>query len=112
MEHEHLTSTIRSELSADQTIFAQADDGLIYAICEGTGDNLDAEDIGNGYVDYIYYDSYKTLEDLKDDEGYDGGMVLLKRPYSELTVREILLEVSDFTGSTFDNILSKGKEAA
>lgn len=46
----------------------------IIKIAEGTGDNLLDEDIEDGYVDYIYYDTYVMDGDIRE---YDGGMVML-----------------------------------
>lgn len=46
-------------------------------IAEGNGSNLLAEDIENGYVDYIYYDQYELGTDMPE---VDGGQILLKEP--------------------------------
>ena len=64
-------------------------------ICEGTGDNLLPEDIEEGYVDYIYYSIYDTLEDVQNDMESDGGMVLLEKYYAELSLEEIVAKVCD-----------------
>ena len=66
----------------------------VYEINEGTGDNLLEEDVEEGYVDYIDYTCYS----YKKNEGFvesDGGMVLLHKPYSELSVQEIVESVLD-----------------
>lgn len=59
--------------------------GQIIRIAEGTGDNLLEEDMGAGYVDYIYYDQYMLDIDMPN---VDGGMVLLdgmlREKYSRL----------------------------
>lgn len=49
----------------------------IVRIAEGNGSNLLAEDIENGYVDYIYYDQYELGADIAE---VDGGQILLKEP--------------------------------
>ena len=50
-------------------------------ISEGTGDNLLLEDRQEGYVDYINYSIYSSLEDMYDDNEQDGGMMLLRDYY-------------------------------
>lgn len=79
---------------------------------EGTGDNLSREDVKNGFVDYIYYDTYDgeitysmidayasgddidTLENMESD----GGMVLLYDSYTNLTVQQICWKVLNMSG--------------
>ena len=70
--------------------------GCWWRITEGTGDNLTQEDMDEGYVDYIYYDYYASLEDVKDDEPYDGGMILLTKLYQNMSLEEIKQRVEDF----------------
>lgn len=50
---------------------------FLYAT-EGTGDNLLSEDIDEGYVDYVYIESYKYSGDNGDLEETDGGQMLMK----------------------------------
>ena len=76
--------------------FAKDDDGLYYHICEGTGDNLMPEDVDDGYVDYIYYDIYNSIKDVHNDDIADGGMILLKQLYKDMTLEQIINEVKDF----------------
>ena len=52
----------------------------IIRIAEGTGDNLDDDDLDAGYVDYIYYDTYEMEGGIRE---LDGGMVMLKEPFQE-----------------------------
>lgn len=66
-------------------------------ICEGTGDNLLPEDIDEGYIDYIYYEVYNTLQDVYDRKEYDGGMVLLKEYYVDLSIEDIVNRVADMS---------------
>lgn len=60
-----------------------ADDEVIIEFDEGTGDNLLPEDIEAGYVDYVNYTVY-DISDLDYVREVDGGMILLKKPYSEV----------------------------
>lgn len=46
----------------------------VIKISEGSGDNLLAEDMDVGYVDYIYYDQYVMGSNMRE---VDGGMVML-----------------------------------
>ena len=78
-----------------------AKETAVLHITEGDGTNLSEEDGEEGYVDYIYYDVYKAVpfleamslaydEDAAQDLIDDGGMVLLKEPYSSLTAESIV----------------------
>lgn len=78
-----------------------AQETVVLHITEGDGTNLTEEDDAEGYVDYIYYDAYKAVpfleamslaydEDAAQDLIDDGGMALLKEPYSSLTVESII----------------------
>lgn len=70
----------------------------IICITTGTGDNLTAEDIKNGYVDYLNYNTY-TLDNGIEES--DGGMLLLTESetntYKSLkdTIPAILKDVYD-----------------
>lgn len=70
-------------------------DNLIIHISEGTGDNLFEDDIIEGYVDYINYSIYESMEDVYKDKEFDGGMVLLKEYYIDLPLEEIIDRVVD-----------------
>lgn len=83
------------ELRTDD-MWLMTDDGYIYHIQEGTGDNLTEEDIDDGYKDYIYIDIYANMTDIIGEETYDGGMILLKKLYKDMTIKEIIKEVEDF----------------
>lgn len=52
---------------------------LIY-IYEGTGDNLTKEDLAEGYVDYLNYNTYDLESGINEA---DGGMLLLGQLISE-----------------------------
>lgn len=52
----------------------------IIKISEGSGDNLNDEDIEAGYVDYIYYEQY-VMDPLMRET--DGGMIMLTEPFQE-----------------------------
>lgn len=65
---------------------------------EGTGDNLWQEDIDEGFVDYIMYDTYEVgVEDwefeFKED---DGGMILLEKLCADMTMEEFIKRTLDF----------------
>ena len=64
--------------------------GYYYKIEEGTGDNLLKEDLEEGYIDYINYEFYDSLEDINENNPHDGGMFLLKKYYQDMTVEEII----------------------
>lgn len=80
----HVEASVASGLDLSD-FWAKGGSGTLYHITEGTGDNLSDEDVADGYVDYIYYETY-------DGGGnqVDGGMWLLERPYRELSIEEIL----------------------
>jgi hypothetical protein len=80
----------------------------IIRIAEGTGDNLDDNDIDSGFVDYIYYDTHNLEAGIPE---VDGGMIMLKElfqvkfgstkdaipsvldmAYSDVTIPYIVLE--------------------
>ena len=52
----------------------------IIRIGEGSGDNLTNDDINQGYVDYIYYDTYNVQQDLPE---VDGGTIMLTEWFQE-----------------------------
>lgn len=80
----------------------------MFHITEGTGDNLDIEDVDEGYVDYIYFDLYdnimfdngdaiSTIEgECEKCDADDGGLILLKKPYTDYSIEEIIYKVLDF----------------
>ena len=59
----------------------------LVSVQEGTGDNLLPDDRAEGYVDYIDYTAFTFDGAFKDG---DGGMIMLKNPYSELSCEEII----------------------
>lgn len=52
----------------------------IIRIAEGSGDNLTNDDIEQGYVDYIYYETHSLEQDLPEA---DGGMIMLKQLFRQ-----------------------------
>lgn len=52
----------------------------IVEISEGSGDNLNDEDIEAGYVDYIYYEQYVMDPYMRET---DGGMIMLTELFQE-----------------------------
>ena len=51
---------------------------------EGSGDNLLREDIENGYVDYVYIETYVYSGVHGDLTEYEGGMKMLTKPFVEV----------------------------
>lgn len=66
----------------------------VLQIVEGTGDNLDEEDIVDGYVDYVLYSVYDIDNADLDEELTlvcdDGGQLLRKEE-----IKDVLDTVSD-----------------
>lgn len=74
---------------------------VVLHITEGDGTNLSEEDERKGYVDYIYYDTYRLEpfleamslecdEDAAQELIDGGGMALLREPYADLTAEAIV----------------------
>ena len=64
---------------------------------EGTGDNLLDEDIEEGFVDYINYETFGICVcdgDFVVNDG-DGGMVLCEKYVAEMTEEEVIDAVLD-----------------
>ena len=70
---------------------------IYYRIYEGTGDNLWQEDIDEGFVDYINWESYTVS--VEDDEFAmeedNGGMVLCEKMVADMTMEAFINEVLD-----------------
>lgn len=66
----------------------------IIRITEGSGDNLTDDDLDQGYVDYIYYETHSLEQDLPE---VDGGMILLKQLFKQKynSTKESIPEVLD-----------------
>ena len=84
----------------------EKDTGYLIRAAEGTGDNLDEDDIAEGYVDYIYYDEFASIEDAYQQNTYDGGMILLNKYYKDMTTQEIKDAVEDFVGGKYEVVES------
>lgn len=96
---------IAPKINNKSDMWVMGDDDLIYHIKEGTGDALEQQDIDDGYVDYIYIDIYKNnLTDINEDNISDGGFILLKTPYADLSVEDLLGIVEEFHGVKFFSI--------
>lgn len=52
----------------------------IIRISEGCGDNLTDDDIDQGCIDYIYYETHSREQDLPE---VDGGMIMLTELFQE-----------------------------
>ena len=96
------SAIIKNEITDKSDFWIQdTKSGYIYHITEGAGDALEEEDIEQGYVDYIYYDYYESLNDIHEDSAYDGGMILLKKAYQDMSLEEIIKELEDFENCKF-----------
>lgn len=79
----------------EQILLHIPEEEALILLSEGTGANLDYEDIQNGYVDYVNLDRYDENKDeyLKNQAEYlgeptDGGLILLKEPYEKVLSTE------------------------
>lgn len=82
--------------------FPKRDVSNFLRIEEGTGDNLLREDIDEGYVDYLNWESYSVSpEDCPPEFVENGGSVTLPRKY----VRE--MDVEDFDEEDGGMVLSR-----
>ena len=52
----------------------------IIRIAEGSGDNLTDDDLDQGYVDYIYYETHSLKQDIPE---VNGGMIMLKQLFRQ-----------------------------
>lgn len=68
----------------------------LITIVEGTGDNLTAEDIKDGFVDYVMTSIYRV--DGEDIVLEDGGQMLSKTPIKDLEEEELVRRVLDYWG--------------
>lgn len=81
-----------------QDMVIELKDGRVITLSEGTGDNLLREDIEEGYVDYLYYNIYSNILSYRDDEEFDGGMILLTEYAAELNNDQALMKLADMEG--------------
>ena len=112
------------------TLFS-TDLNMFYHIWFGSGDNLDEEDIDNGFDDYMNIDAYKwngerplmeVINDISENDGYiddiygledtDSGMMLIKRAdYNNSgDIRDYLENSLDFANYGADNVESLYKD--
>ena len=81
-------------LSEGEAVLVVKGKSCMIHISEGTGDNLLNEDIAQGYVDYINWDSYKLpAVDASPDASLiedDGGMVLFTDYVSNISSEDII----------------------
>ena len=66
--------------------FEMNDNGrkLLVFVSEGIGDQLTREDISNGYIDYINYETWVLSGNGLEDG--DGGMIMFRAPLDKLFV--------------------------
>lgn len=112
------------------TLFS-TDLNMFYHIWFGSGDNLDADDIDNGFDDYMNIDLYKwdgvrpimaVIDEIKENDGYidgvdglketDGGIILIKRAeYNDSgDIRDYLENALDFGEYRVDDVESLYKD--
>ena len=106
------------------TLFS-TDRNMFYHIWFGSGDNLDKDDIDNGFDDYMNIDAYKwdgerplmeVINDIRENDGYiddifgledtDSGMMLIKRAKYNNSgdIRDYLEDSLDFVNYGADTI--------
>lgn len=66
----------------------------LITIVEGTGDNLLAEDIAEGFVDYVMTSIYEV--DGEDINLIDSGQMLSMTPIKDLEEDELVRRVLDY----------------
>ena len=81
---------------------------------EGDRSKLSKEDIADGYCDYVIYDCYKQPVDSIDIdpihldryEPYDGGILMLKTPFSEAygDIAKAIPDILDMAGYSEDTV--------
>ena len=78
-------------------------DTYLIAVTEGSGDNIDADDIADGIVDYMN-DTLYAIEDGISINETDGGMVLFREAYCDKNAEELIMTaVTDLLGNTKSN---------
>lgn len=70
------------------------DTEYLITIVEGTGDNLTAEDIKDGYKDYVMTSIYEV--DGEDINLKDSGQMLSTTPIEDLEEDELVRRVLDY----------------
>lgn len=53
-------------------------------LVEGDGSNLFDSDVEDGFVDYIMYDEYDSLEDVNEGNSRDGAQIMLTNYYQDM----------------------------
>lgn len=66
----------------------------LITVAVGTGDNLTAEDLDNGFVDYFMSSVYKQEGDELELE--DAGQILSSKLVGELSLDEVVDKVLDY----------------
>lgn len=80
------------------------DRSTIYHFYEGDGSNLSLEDEEQGCVDYFIYDKYCFDKKENAWKELDGGMILTKKPISDMTDAE---KLACLDGMEFDFVDGK-----
>ena len=72
-------------MTQDSVLIYMPDYGYVNMF-DGEGINMIETDYDEGFLDYIYFDVYKTLEDYNTDPclSIDGGMIMLTDYYQNM----------------------------
>lgn len=71
----------------------------LITVQEGSGDNLDAQDIADGYVDYWMSSIYETrafTEDGERVEPIDSGQILTSKLIADMEEEEVLKHIFEY----------------
>ena len=73
----------------------------LITVVEGTGDNLDAQDIKDGYVDYWLSSVYE--QDGEELNLLDSGQILTSKPIADMEEGEAINRVLDYWEASNEN---------
>lgn len=90
-----------SKNETDTLYLANADRSRLCIIAEGCGDNLESEDMEEGYVDYFNIEVYDKNEDCFGECG--GGFLMMEEYIREKnpSLQEIIRMAREFDDSCF-----------
>ena len=73
----------------------------LITVQEGSGDNLDAQDIKDGYVDYWLSSVYE--QDGEDINLLDSGQILTSKLVADMEEDEVIKRVLDYWEASNEN---------
>lgn len=73
----------------------------LITVQEGSGDNLDAQDIKDGYVDYWLSSVYE--QDGEDINLLDSGQILTSKLIADMEEGEVIKRVLDYWEASNEN---------